>query len=97
LSDDDGRSLHVPSVDVMTASVADIYGEGAIGVILTGMGQDGVVGLRTVKQRGGFVLGQDAASCVVYGMPRAAAQAGLVDRVVALEDMPAAICELAGV
>lgn len=97
LGDDEGGSLHVPSVDVMTASAADVYAERTIGVILTGMGQDGVAGLRTVKQRGGFVLGQDAASCVVYGMPRAAAQAGLVDRVVSLEEMPVVLCELAGI
>jgi len=96
LGDDDGTSLHVPSVDIMTASAADVYGGGTIGVILTGMGQDGVVGLRRIKECGGFVVGQDAASSVVYGMPRAAAQAGLVDRVVTLDEVAGAICELAG-
>ena len=96
LGEDDGSSLHVPSVDVMTASAADVYGSATIGVILTGMGQDGVAGLRRIKDCGGFVLGQDAASSVVYGMPRAAAQAGLVDRVVSLDEVAAAICELAG-
>jgi two-component system chemotaxis response regulator CheB len=94
LTTDDGRSLHVPSVDVMTASVADAYGSGTLAVILTGMGQDGVVGLRRVKDAGGFVLGQDAATSVVYGMPRAAAQAGLVDRVLPLDQMAPALCEL---
>ncbi len=84
----------MPSVDVMTASVAETYGESALAAILTGMGQDGVIGLRKVKERGGFVIGQDAATCVVYGMPRAAAQAGLVDRVVALDDIADALCEL---
>jgi len=91
---DDGRSLHVPSVDVMTASVADAYGAATLAVILTGMGQDGVAGLRKVKDRGGFVLGQDAATSVVYGMPRAAAQAGLVDRVLPLDEIAPALCEL---
>ena len=94
LRDDDGRSLHVPSVDVMTASVADLYGAATLAAILTGMGQDGVVGLRKVKERGGFVIGQDAATSVVYGMPRAAAQAGLVDRVLPLDRVAAALCEL---
>jgi two-component system, chemotaxis family, protein-glutamate methylesterase/glutaminase len=94
LADDDGRSLHVPSVDVMTSSVADAFGAGTIAAILTGMGQDGVIGLRRVKDVGGFVIGQDAASSVVYGMPRAAAQAGLVDRVLALEQIAPALCEL---
>ncbi|HEV3155077.1 MAG TPA: chemotaxis response regulator protein-glutamate methylesterase [Candidatus Baltobacteraceae bacterium] len=94
LQRDAGRSLHVPSVDVMTASVADAYGPGTLAAILTGMGQDGVVGLRRVKDAGGFVLGQDAATSVVYGMPRAAAQAGLVDRVLPLDLIAPALCEL---
>jgi two-component system chemotaxis response regulator CheB len=94
LSNDDAGSLHVPSVDVMTASVADLYGSGTLAAILTGMGQDGVAGLRKVKDRGGFVLGQDAATSVVYGMPRAAAQAGLVDRVLPLDEIASALCEL---
>lgn len=91
---DDGQSLHVPSVDVMTASVAEMYGHGTLAAILTGMGQDGVVGLRKVKDLGGFVIGQDAATAVVYGMPRAAAQAGLVDRVLPLDQIAPALCEL---
>jgi two-component system chemotaxis response regulator CheB len=96
LSDDETRSLHVPSVDVMAASVGELYGAGALGVILTGMGHDGVAGLRVIKEKGGFVLGQDEQSCVVYGMPRAAAVAGLVDRVVPLQGVPRALCELTG-
>lgn len=91
---DDGHSLHVPSVDVMTASVAELYGAATLAAILTGMGQDGVIGLRKVKDRGGYVLGQDAATSVVYGMPRAAAQAGLVDRVLPLDEIAPALCEL---
>jgi two-component system, chemotaxis family, protein-glutamate methylesterase/glutaminase len=94
LSAEAGNSLHVPSVDVMAESVANIYRSATIGVILTGMGQDGVAGLRRVKERGGFVVGQDAASCVVYGMPRAAAQAGLVDRVVPLDQIASVLREL---
>lgn len=94
LSPDDGHSLHVPSVDIMTASVADAYGSRTLGAILTGMGQDGVVGLRRVKEVGGYIIGQDAATSIVYGMPRAAAQAGLVDRVLPLDAIAAALCEL---
>jgi two-component system chemotaxis response regulator CheB len=97
LSDDEARSLHVPSVDVMAASVGETFGPGSLGVILTGMGHDGVQGLTVIKERGGFVLGQDEASSVVYGMPRAAAAAGLVDRVVALEAVARTLCELTGV
>jgi len=97
LDEDVRTSLHVPSVDVMAASVADVFGSGSLGVILTGMGYDGVSGLKEIKARGGYVLGQDEATSVVYGMPRAAAAAGLVDRVVPLQAVPRALCELAGV
>jgi two-component system chemotaxis response regulator CheB len=96
LAEDASRALHVPSVDVMAASVGETYGAGSLGVILTGMGHDGVEGLRVIKERGGYVVGQDEASAVVYGMPRAAAVAGLVDRVVALDAVGRTLCELTG-
>jgi len=90
------KSLHVPSVDVMAAAVGETFGAASLGVILTGMGHDGVAGLAVIKKLGGFVIGQDEASAVVYGMPRAAAVAGLVDRVVALGDVARAMCEAVG-
>jgi len=96
LRDDDGSSLHVPSVDIMIDAVAERFGARAVGVILTGMGQDGVVGLRKLKGRGGYVIGQDEQSCVVYGMPRAAERAGLVDRVLPLAEIAGALCDLTG-
>ena len=77
-------------------SVGQTYGAGSLGVILTGMGHDGIRGLRVIKERGGYVLGQDEASCVVYGMPRAAAAAGLVDRVIPLQAVTRTLCELTG-
>lgn len=97
LEEDVEKSLHVPSVDIMAAAVGDMFGAGALGVILTGMGHDGVVGLGVIKKNGGYVIGQDEASAVVYGMPRAAAVAGLVDRVVALDDVARTLCEIVGV
>ena len=97
LVEDGGSSLHVPSVDAMAEQVAQVYGRGAIGVILTGMGQDGVRGLRKLKARGGYVVGQDEATCVVYGMPRAAAKEGLVDREAPLDLIASILVELAGV
>lgn len=97
LVDDDGSSIHVPSVDALAEQVADAYGPAAIGVILTGMGQDGVKGLRRLKERGGYVIGQNEATCVVYGMPRAAAKEGLVDREVPLDDIPQMLRDLSGV
>ncbi len=97
LVDDDGTSLHVPSVDWMTEQVAEVFGPAALGVILTGMGQDGVRGLRKLKERGGYVIGQDEATCVVYGMPRAVAKEGLVDRVAPLNEIAAIVTDLTSV
>lgn len=96
LVDDDGASLHVPSVDALMEQVAQAYRRAAIGVILTGMGQDGVKGLRTLKECGGYVIGQNEATCVVYGMPRAAAKEGLVDREEPLDDIAGILCRLSG-
>jgi len=96
LEPDVKKSLHVPSVDVMAASIGEVFGAASLGVILTGMGHDGVDGLAVIKKNGGYVIGQDEASAVVYGMPRAAAVAGLVDRVCALDDVARVMCEAVG-
>lgn len=77
-----------PSVEVLFKSVARCAGANAIGVILTGMGNDGAEGLRLMKQSGASTIAQDFKSCVVYGMPRAAVELGGVDHVVALDDIP---------
>ncbi len=61
----------MPSVDPMLASAAAIYGAGALGVVLTGMGRDGVEGASRLVACGGSVIAQDEASCAVWGMPRA--------------------------
>ncbi len=76
-----------PSVDVLFDSVAEAAGAKAIGVILTGMGNDGAQGLLQMKRKGARTLAQDEASCVVFGMPREAIQAGAVDHVIPLKDM----------
>lgn len=84
--DDEPRSaLHRPSIDVLMASVADVYGARALGVILTGMGSDGVEGLRAIRAAGGFALAESEETCVIYGMPKAAADAGVVDEVLPLD------------
>lgn len=67
---------HRPSVDVLFESVARVAGTRAVGVLLTGMGKDGAQGLLQMRQAGALTLAQDAASCVVYGMPREAAEIG---------------------
>jgi two-component system chemotaxis response regulator CheB len=73
-----------PSATHLFLSVAEAFGAGAVALILTGMGHDGVAGLRVLRQAGGLVLGQDEATSVVYGMPGVAAREGLVDRELAL-------------
>ena len=70
---------HKPSVDVLMKSVAETYGANAIGVIMTGMGQDGVEGCQAIRDAGGYVLGQDKTSSVVYGMNKLAFVSGAVD------------------
>jgi two-component system chemotaxis response regulator CheB len=71
----------LPSLDPMFASVGSIYGTGALGVVLTGMGRDGVEGSLSLVACGGSVIAQDEASCAVWGMPRAVLEAGLVSAV----------------
>jgi two-component system chemotaxis response regulator CheB len=78
---------HRPSVDVLFKSVAQCAGRNAIGVILTGMGDDGARGLRDMHEAGAVTAAQDEASCVVYGMPREAVRLGGVDDVVPLGDI----------
>lgn len=75
---------HAPSVDVMLQSVAALYGERSIGVILTGMGHDGLEGMKAIKAANGRTVAQDEASSVVYGMPKAVVEAGCADKVVSL-------------
>ncbi len=86
-----------PAVDVLFRSVAAVYGAGSLGVVLTGMGQDGLRGSGYLREAGGRVLVQDKQSSVVWGMPGSVARAGLADEIVELEKMAQAIrAELKG-
>jgi two-component system chemotaxis response regulator CheB len=85
--------LHKPSVDVMMLSVAEIFRGLCMGIIMTGMGADGLQGMRAIANAGGLTVGQDEASCTVYGMPRSCAEAGILRRVVPLNDIPAVILQ----
>jgi two-component system chemotaxis response regulator CheB len=85
---------HRPAVDVLFRSAADVYGERVLGVVMTGMGNDGLVGSGYIKARGGRILTEAESSCVVYGMPRAVVEAGVSDRVAPLETMAAAISDM---
>jgi two-component system chemotaxis response regulator CheB len=88
-------SIHRPSVDVLFQSAAEAYGQRALGVIMTGMGADGQHGAAWIKARGGTIWTEAEESCVVYGMPRAAVEAGLSDRQVPLAQMAQALREVA--
>lgn len=90
LHDADPMSGHRPSVDMLFNSLAPL-GPNALGVILTGMGSDGAHGLLEMRQAGARTLGQDEASCVVYGMPRAAFLLGAVQQQFSLNALPGAI------
>ena len=83
--------LYKPSATVLMNSVAQINPRRTLGVILTGMGSDGCPGIKNLKEHGGYILAQNEASCVVYGMPKAVVDAGLADQILDIEDMTAAI------
>lgn len=84
-------SVHRPSVDVLFESAAQCLGERALGVVLTGMGSDGLQGARAITEAGGQVLTETEASCVVYGMPRVVKEAGLSVTEAPIEQIVAAI------
>ncbi len=78
------KHLHAPAADIMLQSVAGLYGERGIGVILTGMGHDGLEGMKAIKLSKGRTIVQDETTCIVYGMPKAVVEAGCADKVVPL-------------
>jgi two-component system, chemotaxis family, protein-glutamate methylesterase/glutaminase len=91
------QSVYKPSADITFQSVADACGEDALGVILTGMGQDGAKGLLAMHKQGARTLAEAESTCVVYGMPRAAIENGAVEVVLPLWDIPEAILSISGV
>ncbi|SMF42038.1 protein-glutamate methylesterase/protein-glutamine glutaminase [Desulfovibrio gilichinskyi] len=85
------EALYKPSANVLATSVANAVGRRALGVILTGMGNDGRDGIRDLKSKGGRAIAQSDSSCVVYGMPKAIVDDGLADEIVDIDDMAEAI------
>jgi two-component system chemotaxis response regulator CheB len=85
LEEEPREALHRPSVDLVMVSAAEVYGALALGVVLTGMGSDGTEGLRAIKQRGGRTLAEAEETCVIFGMPKAAIEAGVVERALPLD------------
>ncbi|MCC6490960.1 MAG: chemotaxis-specific protein-glutamate methyltransferase CheB [Candidatus Hydrogenedentes bacterium] len=94
ITDDPPENNCRPAVDYLFRSVANHFPGRAMGVILTGMGSDGTLGLRLLKRHGCFVIAQDEASCVVYGMPKAAVDAGVADAVLPLESIASRIASV---
>ena len=97
--DDHGRvalnpapmTVHRPSADELFSSVAEHAGPNGVGVVLTGMGDDGMAGARAIRARGGRIMAEAESTCVVYGMPRAVIENGLANDIVPLDGMAAAI------
>jgi two-component system chemotaxis response regulator CheB len=85
-----------PAVDVLFRSAAEAAGKHTLGVLLTGMGSDGAQGMQFIRNAGGINLAEHEDSCVIYGMPRAAIQLGVVDKAVMLDRMPQAILDALG-
>jgi two-component system chemotaxis response regulator CheB len=85
-------SRHKPSVDVLFRSAAKYAGKNALGIIMTGMGDDGAKGLKEMRDSGARTIAQDEDSCVVFGMPKEAIKLGAADEVMPLEQIARAIC-----
>jgi len=88
ISKEPSTTLHRPCVDVMIDSVVDVYGKQTLGIIMTGMGKDGLEGIRKLKGLGGYCIAQDEVTCVVYGMPKSVTDAGFADVSAPLEKIP---------
>jgi len=89
------NDIYHPSCDKLLASAGQVYGKNTIGVILTGMGSDGVEGIKAIKQKGGVTLAQDEKSCAIFGMPKIAIEAGCIDKILPLEMIGAYLVQLA--
>ena len=87
-------TLYRPCADVMMLSAVEAFRAPLLGLIMTGMGKDGLEGLKQIKRNGGYVVAQNEESCVVYGMPRAAVDEGIADAVLPLDEIPKALMKI---
>ena len=92
ITDDPPENSCKPSADYLFRSVAQVYGEKSTGVIMTGMGYDGNLGLQIMKDNGATIIAQDQQTCVVYGMPKGPIENGITDLIVPLDKMAMEIC-----
>lgn len=91
VTDEPKSALYKPSANVLMETAGQVLGRRTLGVMLTGMGSDGVLGAKILKESGGKMIAQNEESCVVYGMPKAVVDGGLADEIIDLENMTAAI------
>ncbi len=94
LTDDPPENHCKPSADYLFRSAKEVFGPSVLAVIMTGMGRDGTEGLKVMKQSGAYVLAQDEATSVVFGMPMEAIKAGVVDEIVSLNNIPARLVQI---
>lgn len=87
VTEERGEYIYRPSVDVLMLSVVDNFSGHVLGVILTGLGNDGSKGMKEIKNKGGRTIAESEKTCVVYGMPRAVVEAGLADKIVPLDEI----------
>ena len=96
ISDEPTSSIYRPSADIMMVSAASAVTKPFVGLIMTGMGRDGLHGLRLIKKKGGCVIAQNEQTCIVYGMPKAAVDDGIADYVLPLEKISEGLLMIAG-
>ncbi|MDD2851122.1 MAG: chemotaxis-specific protein-glutamate methyltransferase CheB [Desulfuromonadaceae bacterium] len=97
LGEREAHQIYKPCCNTLLSSVATAYRNRTIGLIMTGMGDDGVEGMQAIKTAGGVTLAQDANSSVIFGMNRVAIDRGIIDRIVPLADIPGALLQLTGI
>ncbi len=97
ISDEPRNLLFKPSADVMFTSIGEIFGSHTVGIIMTGMGNDGTQGLKVIHEKGGYVVAQTPESCVVAGMPSSVINSGIANEVVPLKEIPNLLHQLGGV
>jgi two-component system, chemotaxis family, protein-glutamate methylesterase/glutaminase len=94
LAEPESGEIYLPSCSRLLASVADAFGDKSVGIILTGMGSDGVEGMQKIKEAGGKTIAQDEESSVIFGMPSVAIEKECVDKVLPLDDISAFLIQL---
>lgn len=94
LKEAEGKDRYVPSVDLLMSSTADVFGSSSIGIILTGMGNDGKEGIVEIKRKGGYTIAEAESTAIIFGMPQEAIKTGVIDRVLPLGEIPVEIATM---